>query len=50
MKLFSKSFRGQGRGALVAVRRRRNETSAFLFNSFFFAPPFFKEKAAKEFM
>ena len=49
MKLFSKSFRPQGRGALVASRTRRNKTSAFLFANLFFAPPFCKEKVAMEF-
>ena len=50
VKLFSKSFRRQGREALVALRRARNKTSAFLFVSLFFAPPFCKEKAAEEFI
>ncbi|MBE6565934.1 MAG: hypothetical protein E7659_02385 [Ruminococcaceae bacterium] len=50
MKLFSKSFRHQGRAALVASRTRRNKASAFLFNRFFFAPPLCKEKPTMEFM
>ena len=50
MKLFSKSFRRQGRGALVARRNARNKASAFLFVNFFFAPPISKEKVAMDFM
>ena len=50
MNLFSKRFRRQGRGALVASRTRRNETSAFVFANFFFAPPISKEKVAMEFI
>ena len=36
--------RGQGRGALVALRRVRQLLSAFLFCSFFFAPALSKKK------
>ena len=50
MNLFSKRFRRQGRGALVASRTRRNKASAFLFVNLFFAPLLCKEKAAMEFM
>ena len=50
MKLFSKSFRHQGREALVELRRAPNKTSAFLFVNFFFAPPISKEKVGKNVM
>ena len=50
MNLFSKRFRGQGREALVALRRARNKSSAFLFANLFFAPTLCKEKVAKAVM
>ena len=50
IKLFSKSFRGQGRVALVVPRKARNKNSAFLLDRVFFAPPFCKEKPAMDFM
>ena len=49
MNLFSKRFRRQGRVALVACRNTRNQTSAFLLDRVFFAPPFCKEKPAMDF-
>ena len=50
IKLFSKSFRGQGRVALVVPRKARNKNSAFLLDRVFFAPPICKEKPAMECM
>ena len=49
IKLFSKSFRSQGRAALVACRNTRNKSSAFLLGRVFFAPPLCKEKPAIKF-
>ena len=49
MNLFTKRFRSQGRGALVAPRKARNKTSAFLLDRVFFAPPICKEKPAMRF-
>ena len=49
-KPFYKKVRSQGRGALVAPRKARNKTSAFLLDRVFFAPPFCKEKPAMDFM
>lgn len=50
MKLFSKSFRRQGRGALDACRNTRNKAPAFLLDRVFFAPLICKEKPAMSFM
>ena len=43
---FFKRRRGQGRGALVALRRERNPPLAFLFVNFFFAQTSLREVAS----